>query len=139
VAALKTIVDSKVSVTSVGKVVNDANQALATVEGRVTSAYSKAIEEIEGGGRNLISDSNDTVIEFKVPNPNSTRAMYFTLTSPVLAVGESYILSYWAKSENVTPYYIWLYFNDYERDRSPAQLTSEWRRYTHKIVPKSEG
>lgn len=57
VAALRTIVDSKASVTSVEKVVNDANQALAAVEGKITSAYSKAIEEIEVGGRNLIITS----------------------------------------------------------------------------------
>lgn len=61
ISVLSKVVDSKATVTSVEKVVNDANQALAAVEDKVTSAYSKAIEDVTDYLDSEVSKLNTTV------------------------------------------------------------------------------
>lgn len=145
VAALKIIVDSKASVTSVEKVVNDANQALATVEGKVTSAYSKAIEEIEVGGRNYFILARNPFYSYvkSIGNgiyTNTATTSSFALLQlqePALAVGSDCVFSMYAKAN--TELVGWanstFYLNGGQsvNHNAPTFILNEWVRVIAKF------
>lgn len=127
--------------------------ALNTTNSNVTAAKNAAdaaqadIDNLEIGGRNLFSGYDDSEIQLNdYQGVGGFTQFYNCLTfNPCETVGETYTISFWAKSPNgPTPITIYnqngqprhFYFG---RASFPNQLTDEWQYFTHTVTNVDRG
>lgn len=127
--------------------------ALNTTNSNVTAAKNAAdaaqadIDDLVIGGRNLFSGYDDSEIQLNdYQGVGGFTQFHNRLTfNPCETVGETYTISFWAKSPNgPTPITVYnqngqprhFYFG---RASFPNQLTDEWQYFTHTVTNTDRG
>lgn len=134
VKTLKTTVDSKATIAQLNTVKNDANQALATAKTELTGSYTKAIEDIEVGGRNFVLESHKEL-------SRNTRLRYAVSNDILRLAGKEVTISLDIKSttsESGNVYIMELPSRYVTSQTDIDGFTNDWKRFSVVVTANSD-